>query len=505
MSLSQKDNLNIAEYKTMENSKKVQCTKCGSIILKSSLTRHQKTKKCIGENHLIHKSSDRHESMREHSKKIRDTKISTTSIEQVREYEKLKKRKQRQDKKDGKPVRVRKQPDSKCDEALVEFNQAEKEVKMIDNKDERTSLIQVINEARKSVATGSKSFPEAKEIMKKKINKINEVIVNDTNIVNYAGKLDRTNLSNPSSKIEPKTIQNYLSSIGRIYKQMSGDVWDGTDFDWLNNQEAVEEHIVGMVLSDGTKRNYFNAIYSILKRIEGYCHLTPVYKRMLDRYNNLIDTQRGKNVMSKKEEKNIMSWNKIVTYNDKSWTDEARLLHRLYTSMPPRRLKDYSHMKYVRGKSMDIVRSMDKKYNYIVVNKYKNPISLVINNYKTKKRYGTFIVDLTQKDSIHFRYSEIKKAIKNFVKSSAIKSGELVFPNTKGDMYQDFTSWVHHLFKKTGRKISVNLLRHSFISDYLDDNPRATDNQIKKMSIAMGHKPETFRSYRKLDYVSGED
>jgi hypothetical protein len=158
-------------------------------------------------------------------------------------------------------------------------------------------------------------------------------------------------------------------------------------------------------------------------------------------------------------------------------------------------------MKYVKGKSVPKVKQMDKNFNYIVVNKNKNPIALVINNYKTKKRYGQYTVDLTLGDlKPYFRFSEIRKAIKNFARATGIKSGELVFPSANGNVIRNFTStWLHFLFKKSGLKITVNDLRHSYISSFLDKNPRASTNTVKKMAQAMGHAPETFRSYRKLD------
>jgi hypothetical protein len=157
-------------------------------------------------------------------------------------------------------------------------------------------------------------------------------------------------------------------------------------------------------------------------------------------------------------------------------------------------------MKYIKGKSVPAVKELDKFYNYIVVNKHNNPIALVINNYKTKKVYKTYTVDLTLGDlKPHFRFSEIRTAIKAFAKATGIKSTELVFPNTKGDIYQQFTPYVNFLFKSTGKRISVNLLRHSFITEFLAKNPKVSDNTIKKMSHSMGNSIEMFRSYRRID------
>lgn len=496
-------NENNVGYKQMENNK-VECDRCGSIVSKSSFKRHLTTKKCLGEGNMVVKTADRNVRMRTNTNNLRSKKISELGIDEVRRIEREKKQKQRADRKAGKPARERKEvkTENNHDEVLNELNIASADIKKISNKKDRLKLTDVINQARRQIATGEKTLPEVKKIINQKIQKINDDDAKVNNCKELTDRLDSKNLRNPNAhhKIERKTLEGYIRAIERIYKGMSGENFDCSDFTWLNNHESVSNYIENLKVEIGTKRNYFNAIYSVLRRLEGYSHLTTVYNKMKTKYGDMVDENRGKNKLTEKEMKNILPWTTIVNYNNKKWTEEARLLFKLYTAMPPRRLKDYSLLKYIKGKSVPAVQKMDKQFNYIVVNKNKNPIALIINNYKTKKRYGTFIVDLNKPDlKPHFRFSEIRKAIKDFARATDINSGELVFPNSQGGIYRDFTVWVHYLFKGTGKKIGVNLLRHSFISNFLGKNPNASDNTVKKMAQAMGHKPETFRSYRKLD------
>jgi hypothetical protein len=300
--------------------------------------------------------------------------------------------------------------------------------------------------------------------------------------------------------VESKTLEGYLKKIGNIYKRMNNEDWDCNNFDWLKKTDKVIDFLEDDDRSPGTKQNNFNAIYSILRRIEGYDNIVGTYKEVLGKWTNTVKHGRGTNLLSDREQVSFMPWNKIVKFNDTSWTEEARLLFKLYTAIPPRRNKDYSHMKYIKGKSVPAVMELDKFYNYIVVNKNGNPIALVINNYKTKKVYKTYTVDLTLGDlKPHFRFSEIRTAIKKFAKATGINSNELVFPNTKGDIYQQFTPYVNFLFKSTGKRISVNILRHSFITEFLAKNPLVNDNTIKKMSHSMGNSIEMFRNYRRID------
>lgn len=490
------------EYEVQTDGK-VKCTKCGSVVNVSGYTKHKKTLKHLSDNLTI-KSSDRHVQMRTITNQTREKQIEVIGLDQVREKERLKKQKQRADKKAGVIPRVRNIPvaDNKKDATIDEFNQAKKDIDNTQGKKERLQLTQVINDARQQVSSGTKSLPEVKKLLKAKIVKVNECQSDIYNCEKLVDILDSKNLKNLNSsfKIERSTLQGYINQIGRIYKGLSGESWDCSNFTWLNATDVVIEYVENMSGSHGTKRNYLNSIYSILRRIEGYSHLTTEYNKAKTKYGDIVDEKRGQNKLNEKEAVNILPWGTIVKYNNPEWNEEAMLLFKLYTAMPPRRLKDYSLLKYIKGKSVPIVQKMDKEFNYIVVNKNNNPIALVINNYKTKKRYGQYNVDLTLSDAKPiFRFSEIRKAIKSFSKSTNIKSGELVFPNSQGGVYRDFTVWLHFLFKGTGKKISANLLRHAFISNFLSKNPNVSDNTIKKLAHSLGHKPETMRSYRKLD------
>lgn len=497
-------NKNIAEYKEMENGK-IECTTCGSMLVKSGFTKHKKTLKHLAGN-MTTKSSVRHQSMRSTTNNIRANKVTEIGIEAVREKERLKKAKQRADRKAGVKPRERKIPalaesENKRDAVIDDLNEAKKDIENVPNKSERIKLTQVLNEVRSQVANGEKTLPQAKKIIQNKVKKVMIETGVKEDCKNLASKLDNRNLKYPDGiPVEPKTLEGYLKKIGNIYKRMNNVDWDCSDFKWLNNTQKVISFLENDDRASGTIQNNLNAVYSILRRVEGYDSIVGVYKEALGKWTNIVKEKRGTNKLTPEEKRSFMPWNKIVEFNDKSWTEEARLLFKLYTAMPPRRNKDYSYMKYIKGKSIPAVKDMDKFYNYIVVNKKGNPISLIINNYKTKKVYKTYIVDLTLGDlKPHFRFSEIRTAIKAFAKATGIKSGELVFPNTKGNIYEQFTPYLNFLFKNTGKKIGVNILRHSFITYFLAKNTNVSDNTIMKMSRSMGNSIEMFRNYRRID------
>ena len=509
-----------SEYKELPTGK-IQCNKCQSILNKSGWNRHTKTARHL--NGKINKAGNRYETMRATTNSIRERKIEEIGLEKVRENERLKKQKQRAkakqnakqnkqaipEQKEQKEEKEEKINEEEHNNAIDEFRSASKQVQQIDNQKLKTHLKDVINKARSEVISGNTTIEQAKTLIKSKIKQFNADESKNNNCKDFIQNLDNRNISKPDDpkrNVERDTLRKYVEAIGRIYNGMNDDNFDCKDFGFLRNTMAVINYIEkrkfrGQLNSDGTKRNYYNAIRSILGRLKGYDTVNEVYQKMLNSYTEKVDKARGDNRMNEKESKNYIPWNDIVKYNDPSWTDEGKLLFKLYTAIPPRRIKDYSLMKYVKGKSVPVVKEMDKDYNYIVLNNNKNPIALVFNNYKTKKVYGQFVIDLTLRDGKpHFRYSEIKKAIKQAYISTNAQSGELVFPSANGRVIRDFTrTWLYYLFRGTRKQIGANDLRHSFLTYLHRANSEMSDNTIRKFASYMGHSSQMSRSYRRID------
>lgn len=322
-----------------------------------------------------------------------------------------------------------------------------------------------------------------------------------TAINNLVGDMDLTNLSNASApKIEKSTLVQYAQNIGRIYSELSGKQWDGS-LDWLYNINVIQAYIERKYKNTGTKLNYYKSINSFLKRQRGYEDLSKQYGELQNGVKNLVDIQRGRNKMSEREQQNMVDWSKIVSYNDPRWTDEDYLLFKLYTALPPRRLEAYSLLKFIKGKTTKQIQNLDKNFNYLIVNKNGNPTQIILNKYKTSKRYRTFTIHLTQPDQKPIlRFSEIRDAVKRFMRATNIKNGDLVFPDIKGNVYGDFTRRVNSIFKGLGKNLSVDVLRHSFISFYANKKEISL-NTIRMLTKYLGHSVSMFLEYRKFNDV----
>jgi hypothetical protein len=452
--------------------------------------------------------------MRNNTTNLRTKLIQETSLEDVRKNEREAKQKQRlklkeaKDKKD-KPIEVHSDDENKHDDdenehdsAITELKQIEKQSKKMENKYERIVISDLIKQARADVATGKQTLPQAKKMIKDRLQKVVVDTQVEMNCDELVDTLDDTNLKYTDEKVNRKTLTEYLKRIGTIFKLMTGTDWNCTDWTWIGASDVVIDFIEGLYPSRkyGTISSYFNALCSILQRLDGYQYLVKEYKPFLIKYATLVKNERGKNVLTDREKPNYMPWGQILKYKDDDWNEEQHLLYTLYTAIPPRRNLDYSHLKYIKGKSLPKVKELDKTYNYISVNDRGVPKSIVINNYKTHKLYKTYTIDLNQKDQgVHFRYSEISKAIVKWAKYNKIENNDLVFPTKNGTVSSSFTSHVNDVFKGTGREIGVNILRHSFITSYLDKSPNSSDNSIKLFSDAMGNSVNQFRQYRRID------
>lgn len=143
----------------------------------------------------------------------------------------------------------------------------------------------------------------------------------------------------------------------------------------------------------------------------------------------------------------------------------------LYVLIPPRRLLDYTAFK---------LRNINKtKDNFM------NGKTFVFNTYKTAKKYNTQNVDIPQK-------------LKNIVSKWATKhTNDFLLFDENGNPLPTpkLTLKLNRIFG--GRRISVNQLRHTFISDeVLPDVPIL--KKLQSVADDMGHSVDQQMLYKKV-------
>ena len=290
-------------------------------------------------------------------------------------------------------------------------------------------------------------------------------------------KQNRPNLTDSS-------LRTYTSIIKSLYKKLRGN----KDFDADLFVEKPKEVI--SYLLDNKEPNARKTILSAL------VVLTKHEPKVMDEYRKLMlkdidiyDNEKKEQEKSETEKENWMSLDQIKQiYADLEKTVKPLFQKRLYNMndlqniqdyiilsmyilQPPRRLKDFTDFK---------IRNIDEEKDNYFDKKTKN---LVYNSYKTSKFYNK------QEVKVNPRLAQILK------KWEQINPTEyLLFDYKQNKLRPDqLTRRLNSIF---GKKISVNMLRHIYLSDgLLKDVPAL--KKMEEVAKDMGHSTTEQMLYKK--------
>jgi hypothetical protein len=228
--------------------------------------------------------------------------------------------------------------------------------------------------------------------------------------------------------------------------------------------EEIVDELKKKQLSDG----YIKNILCAMKWFEKDENRKKEYSNEIIK----ISVKESKKEKHKNKFKKI-DWEKIGKVKGESVDD---IIKGIYTMMPPRRVKDYAFMAYVKNKSG--VDDDDKNY-YVAKDK-----KFIFQNYKTKKTYGVQEINIPK---------ELNDLLKKYIKNSEIKEHE---PLLK---YREYGKKKIFDERNLRRKLtnifgtSVDGLRHGYIT-WLYKNPKNL-YKIEEISEKMGHDVKTHLRY----------
>ena len=88
--------------------------------------------------------------------------------------------------------------------------------------------------------------------------------------------------------------------------------------------------------------------------------------------------------------------------------------------------------------------------------------------------------------------------MKNHIIDEGIEEGDPIFGTKDGRYLKNFSQTLTGAFKKpTAKMISVDILRHSYISDFLSKS--RSDKEKNDVATRMGHSEKLQSRYRRLD------
>lgn len=224
-------------------------------------------------------------------------------------------------------------------------------------------------------------------------------------------------------------------------------------------------------------------------------------------------------VKSKRQETNWVEWPELmkktfdIVYDKvEEPTDEKklkklrqeRLVYLFYLGLPPRRNSDYRLMKYITVNIQNpykvgdwVKQNYSQDYNYLVYNKRRHNFMMIFNVYKTAPQYGTYISDLPE-ELFKFCYFD-KDDFMNVLGWFDFDEDSFIFGDSGGEPISEpeFSQLVSGFFaRRTGRTISIQLLRHIFIS-YVLDVYKPSAEEMRDIGDFMAHTIEMQRDYRK--------
>ena len=297
-------------------------------------------------------------------------------------------------------------------------------------------------------------------------------------------------------ELKDNSIKQYLSSL----RTLNGGQ-PITNVDFLKDYDAVMEKLKEK--KSTTIKNYMNAIIVVLDALKMDKELVEKYSQMRDKLNAEYSDQQATHKMTDTQEKNWVPFEEylkkveelgadVQSLKKKSeWNLEDRrkyqeyLLAKLYTKYPLR--NDYVMMVISKAAFNKLSDSDKAEKNYLVVPSNNNAMFFVLNEYKTRRKYG--------EKRLHILDGDISKGIKLWLKHRVMPghNRDALFFNPK-DMVTpaDSSALTRILITMSkrefdGKSVGSSLIRHMYLSSKYAD----TVKEMEKDADLMGHSTAT--------------
>jgi len=287
------------------------------------------------------------------------------------------------------------------------------------------------------------------------------------------------------------TIATQFSRIKLLYRHMYGREFACRDFEWTRDTARVLAFIDSNERwqTDSTRNCHRTALAAILRNLEGFEDVARAYGHEVSAANRVIHQQIGENSLRGTQRRNYMTWEELVrriSQIPRGTMDSA--LTAIYTYAPPRRLLDYALMRVTRAAEPE---RLDTTYNYMAIDAHRAPTRFVFNRYKTATSTGQQIIEASSFGQ------QANQILKEYIVAARLVEGDLLFGD-HGRPHTNFSRLVSTTFERwTGKGVSVDLLRHAFITHALSLRP--TLNERAELARVMGHSVRTQAEYEVID------
>ena len=269
-------------------------------------------------------------------------------------------------------------------------------------------------------------------------------------------------------KLSPSSVKTYTSILLNLHKNLNGS---NENVEWFrSNIPPILQHLENK--NKSTEKSTLSALYVLTQN--------PVYKK---RMNQLSKSMHEENKLQKKSEKQQENWmsvkeiqskydelhNKVQQiFKKKAIADIGVIMDYLLVAFlsghlfPPRRNLDYALLKW-------------KDYDKNVDNYYCRG-KLYFNKYKTSDTYGLAVLKVPK---------ELDTILKKWLKMNP-SPYVLISSNEKPLSSSQITRMLNKIF---GKEVSVNMLRHIYLTNFYQDMPKLSN--METLAATMGHNVQT--------------
>lgn len=283
-------------------------------------------------------------------------------------------------------------------------------------------------------------------------------------------KAARPNLSDGS-------LRTYVQSIKRIAPDNKID-----SLAFLQDTDAVMAKINTFGMN--VKRSVLTAIMVAMGANGDTGEALRTYVDALNEYSVLVSDELGKNKKSNKQEKNWTKHENLLAIAKRMIKNapgnQRSLIAALYTYQPPSRLDFYDMQIIGKGDAM-----VDKQNYLQIINRNKK--NFIFNDYKNSATYKTVTIPVNKAmNTVLNKYFKLNPGIKYLLRSEKQSSK----PMTRNSLGKQLPQ----IFEETGKHITLNQIRHIYISENIDIKKTKQQNELAKQ---MMHSTSTQLTYAK--------
>ena len=312
-----------------------------------------------------------------------------------------------------------------------------------------------------------------------------------------------------SRNLKESTIKTYLFNLNKLHRKMF-DNEDLTSLDFLLEYDDVIDVLADYKLT--TRKTFLSAIVVALS--SSHKDDDPDVLAVVEKYRTLMlenikaynaenkeqnkTPQQNENWVSMKELKKVVNTYKrevvkiLPKITEQNFAMYMGLMQKwlvaslyvLDNNNPPLRL-DFAPMEIVSLTEYKKLSQEELNNNNYLVIQSRNKKFFSLGKYKTKTTYGIKNIAVGSKlNSVLNIYLKVLGFRKYLLYNS---KGEPMTPN-------GLTKFIQKTFEPTGKSISVNMLRHIYISEYLTG---PTIKEKEELGEKMGHSTGTQELYKK--------